>query len=760
MKSTGLWSLKKILALPLFSILLLFPFQNCNRFKVASLDESSIASGVQSLTTFEQINSQIIIPKCISCHGGTAPSGGIDLSSYSKLMESSTVIPYDYERSLFYTVLANGSMPVGGPAASPATLAGIKAWITGGALENELAPPECIPSKKVLPRLSHYEYENILGDILGPTFNPTFLKNLPELPPLFGFDNISDSKIDRITAEAYYAVAENMADQLMASTAVISRCQQRPFYLQTWENCAKDVVSFVAEKLYRRPLRASEVQGLQTLFQTNLNAGMSRIRTSTDVLAGNLDIFMPATGQIAGWSYDPDWPERSVELQFFAKPSGSAGIGTYIGSALANSPRSDVNSVTGILGDRGYVFNVPAAYLNGQVYTVAVKAVGNSIDMPVLNSPINIQGTAVTPPSQKYEFSLIFTDSLRSVLIATLLSPNFLYKMEYFPGGYLPEENSFKNAARLSLAIGSTYPDAEAMTLAKAGQYTNQATLSKEAERLLVKHGSRFSLSFGGQWLGFRKNLKKANTTLDYSMAMESKLVLEKVIADDLLASKLLEPGFSFVNSGLANHYQIPGSFMPGSFSMVPSSQRGGLLNQGQFLTRTATALDSHPIKRGIWVLDTLLCAALPALSAATFEEIAAAQAAIDQSLPLSERMKAHRSTSARCNTCHYQIDPVGLALENWDRNGIYRTTYADSKPVISGLLFNGTRVTNPFELAHAVADSSMFRNCVKRKINAYLRGVNPTQPERCTQSSVIPTDESIRKLTTDTMVESLLKEQ
>ena len=713
-----------------------------------------------NLTTYQQIHSQLLVPKCLSCHGSVAPSGGIDFSSYAKLMESNTVVAYDFERSLLYTVLNNGSMPVGGPSISATALAGIKSWINAGALENELPPQECIPRKKVLPRLSHYEYENILSDILGGILNTSILKNLPELPPLFGFDNISDSKIDKVTAESYLSVAENMADQLMLSNAVISRCQQRPFYLQTWDNCAKDIISFVAERLYRRPLRATELQGLQNLFQSNLNAGMTRIRTSTEVLAGNLDVFIPSTGQIAGWIYDPDWPERSVEVQFFAKPVGASGIGTYIGSALANQPRPDVNSVTGIIGDRGYVFSVPAPYLNNQAYTVTVKAVATAVDIQVGGSPLNFQGTVVTPPSLNYEFNIVFSESLRSVLIATLLSPNFLYKMEYFPGGFLPEESSFKNAARLSLAIGSTYPDAEATTLAKTGQYTNQNTLTIEAERLLVRYGSRFSTSFGGQWLGYRKNLKKANTTLEYAMAMESKLVLEKVIYDDLLASKLLEPGFSFFNSSLATHYQLPGSFTPGNFTMVPSSQRGGLLSQGQFLTRTATSVESHPIKRGIWVMDTLLCAALPALSAATFEEIAAAQLGIDPNAPLAERMKAHRSTSARCSTCHNQIDPVGLALENWDRNGLYRTVYANQQAVVSGLLFNGTRVSNPFELAHAVADSSLFRNCVKRKINAYLRGVNPTQPERCSQAPVIQTDQSIRKLTTETMVDSLLKEQ
>ncbi len=756
MKPRPIWPVQLYSAI-LFSFFLLFSFQNCNRFIVPV---STASSSSFSAASFEQINSKLLIPKCLACHGAVSPSGGIDLSTYSKMMASNIVIPYDFERSLLYIVLSNGSMPSGGPQISSEDLIGIKNWISAGALENELPQQECVPGKKVLPRLSHYEYENILNDLLVGKLNSTSLKNLPELPPLFGFDNISDSKIDKVTAEAYISVAEDMVEQIMNSTEIMSHCPLRPFYLLTWDNCGKEIVSFVAEKLYRRPLRASELSGFQTLFQNNMNLATDRVRTSTEIPVGNLDVFIPTTGQIAGWIYDPDWPERSVEVLFYAKLATSSAAPTYIGSALANQPRPDVNSVTGIIGDRGYVFNVPTAYLNNQAYTLTAKVFATSQDVTAAGGPLTIQGTIATPPSTKQEYSLIFSDSLKSTLTAALLSPNFLYKMEYFPQGYLSDESSFRNAAKLSLALGSTYPDAEALVLAKSSQYTNQNTLISEAERLLVKYKSRFSTSFGGQWLGFKKGLKKTSNTLEYSMATESKLVLEKVIADDLLASKLLEPGFSFANSVLANHYQFSGSFSPNFYTMVPSSQRGGLLSQGQFLTRTATSLESHPIKRGIWVLDTLLCAALPALSAATFEEIAAAQSHIDPSAPLAERMKAHRSSSARCSTCHNQIDPVGLALDNWDRNGLYRTVYSSGQTVVSGLLFNGTRVSNPFELAHAVAGSSQFRNCVKRKMNAYLRGINPTQPEKCNSGSTSQTDESIRKLTTSTMVDALLKEQ
>ena len=759
MKPRKFWSLKKAFSsfqfLILFSVLLL-SFQNCTQF---NLVPTSSDSASLSVADYDQINSKLLTPKCVSCHNSTVKSGGIDLSSYSKLMTSNVVTPYDSERSLLYIVLANGSMPEGGPPVSSTTLLAIKTWIDAGALEQPLAPQICTPPKNVLPRLSHFEYENILNDILDGKLNATALKSLPELPPLFGFDNISDSKIDKVTAEAYFSVAEDMVGQLLASTSVMSACPVRPFYLQTWENCGKEIVNSVAEKLYRRPLRPTELQNFKNLFQSNLEIGITRIRSSTEAPVSNVDGLAPDSSQIVGWAYDPDWPERAVEILFYAKAADSAEAPTYIGSALSNQPRADVNSATGIIGDRGFVFSVPATYLNNQIYTITVKVLANAQDVAIGN-PFNMQGSFATPPSTRLEFSPTFTDGLKSTLIAALMSPNFLFKMEYFPGGFLSDESSFRNAAKLSLALGSTYPDSEAWNLAKNSQYVDRDVLAAEAQRLIVKYKSRFSVSFGGQWLGFKKLFKKAPASIEYSMAMESKLVLEKIIADDLLSSKLLSPGFSYLNSTLAGQYQMQGNFTPETFSMVPTPLRGGLLSQGQFLTRTATSIESHPIKRGIWVLDTLLCSALPVLSAATFEEIANAQSHIDPTAPLSERMRAHRSSSARCSTCHNQIDPIGLALDNWDRNGLYRTKYPNGQLVQSGLLFNGTRVSNPYELGRAVADSPQFRNCVKRKITAYINGINPTQPESCSQNSPVNTDKSIRALTTDTMVEALLKEQ
>ncbi len=736
-------------------------FQNCQPLQSALLEislSSSNSSSSADLPSYNKVYSQLISAKCLSCHSTQNPSGNIDLSTYDKMMKSNVIIPYNAERSLIFMSVSNGSMPTGGPKLSNELMALLKGWINNGAQENELPVAECVPSKKILPRLSHYEYENILNDLLAQKLDATALKNLPLFPPLFGFDNISHSKIDQVTAAAYLNVAENMAAQILKSNEILSRCPTRPFHQQNWDNCALLISNYVGERLFRRPLQPSELEIFKNLFLRSYILGTERIRTSELNIDGHLDGFSAQNGQINGWVYDPDWIERAVEVRFYLKPQAAAGLGNYIGSALANKPRPDVNSTKGYEGHRGFRFAIPGQYLNNQSYTITVKAFANSVDTNLSGSPIDIRGSVGTVDTPAGEFDILFTDGLKNVLLAQLLSPNFLYKLEYFPNGFLASE-SFKKASKLALAFGSTYPDSYAWNLAKTNQYIDPAILKSEAQRLLTKYKARFSDSFGGQWLGYKNELKKDQDSLDFAMAMESKLVLEEIISNNQLASRLLEPGFSFLNSKLAAHYQINGAFSPNSFTQVQTAQRGGLLSQGQFLTRTATSTESHPIKRGIWVLDSVLCSSLPVLSAATFEEISAAQKNIDPDAPLSERMRSHRNSALRCDTCHSQIDPIGLALENWDKSGLFRTQYENQQPITSDLKFNGLTVSNPYQLASAIAGTDQFRSCVKKKIDAYIKGLNPTQSSTCRPQSAVSSDKSVRQIATESIVESLMEE-
>ncbi len=750
---------RKLIAILSFFTLMLC-YQNCHNFSVLQLETSDLSSS--SSPSYADLKKLIFAPNCISCHGPVNPSGNIDLSSYQKLMRANIVVPFEVDRSVLYSSIANNSMPPNSAGLTEFQKTLIKNWINNGAYETNPDPRSCVEPAPVLPRLSHFEYFNILNDLLNGTFDQSILRDLPELPPLYGFDNLSEATLDKIAVEGYIKTSDQVVEKILASPDILSQCStQLSSTMKNWSNCADPVIEYVGQRLFRRPLRTVEVQKFKMLFDKVFNDGLARIRASTVPVQGSVDGFaMTANGgRINGWAYDSDWPERNVEVKFYAKNSGTQNPDIYVGSALANQPSPDIYSNLGIQGNRRFQFKVPQIYLNGSAFTFTVKAFAMSSD-PLLagSNPFDISAvTAIPDPIQDSDLDSVFKDALSATLTAQLLSPNFLYKMEYFPEGFLPSEINYQLAARVSLLIGSTYPDAELSTLA-TNQGLTTDVLKTQIERLMNKYKTRFSTSFAGQWLGFRSKLSSDTNSLDFAMATESKLVFEKVLSDGVPTTTLLNPGYSFVNNLLATHYGLPNSANGTEFSKVPTDIRGGLLSQGQWLKRTATLSDSHPIKRGIWVLDSVLCRSLPPLSAATFEEIAAAQSHINPNASIVDRMAAHRQTSSRCMTCHEQIDPIGLALESWDKEGKFRNSYANGRPIIANLPFNGNVVTSPYELSNAIADTNEFTTCVEKKLYAYIAGKDPTKPRSCYPR--VTNEKSLRDLAAEIIGTSVNKER
>ncbi len=614
-------------------------YQNCSRFEALPNSHSVSAESLDSdLVTFQKVNDAIFKPQCLSCHNNNNPSGGIDLSSYENLMKSNVITPYSSTSSTLFISIKVGSMPPSGNVES-AKLNLLAEWIDGGAVES-LDKSSCETKAPLLPRLTHYEYEMIIKDMTGTESSITELQTLPTLPPRYGFDNISNTKIDRVTAEAYINVAESVADRVISANSIIGLCDANLVQGQhNWENCAYPILKHVGERLFRRPLRSDEVIQYRAIFD----------RLST--LAGEAYVSEPV-------------------------PNGTKG------------------------------------------------------------------------------FNRSFREGLSATLISQLISPNFLFKMEYFPGVYDLTEKNFSIASKLSLSIGSTYPDEELWKLAENGSIKQESIIEYQIQRLLRKYSGRFSQNFAGQWLGFRKDLKKPFTDIDGAMAKESSLVFEEIINENQQVSHLLSPGYTYVNQLLSEHLDIATNTNNATFIKVVSMERGGILSQGHFLKSTSSIGKTSPIKRGIWVLDSVLCRTLPPLDAAALEEIAEAQANIDPNASLIEKMKAHRNTSKRCYTCHSQIDPIGLALENWDHLGKFRTRYVDGSPIVSDLEFNGRLVKDPQSLSQSIETTREFRNCVQKKLEAYFGGVNPTQKAQC--STQVTQDTPVRQLTSETLLKSL----
>ncbi len=325
-----------------------------------------------------------------------------------------------------------------------------------------------------------------------------------------------------------------------------------------------------------------------------------------------------------------------------------------------------------------------------------------------------------------------FYEGLTTAVQAALLSPSLMFKPELVPGGLDASERGYGIASKLALFFRSSVADDELWGLAESGKLSDALVVEQQANRLLEQYQERFMRSFGGQWLDFRDDIPGAEALMT-SMKNETRDVFREVLSAALPPQRLMAPGFTFLDQPLATHYGLPFEAGGPTIQKVTTDARGGLLSQGYFLKRTAMGSEfRRPIHRGLWTMTRLLCRELPRLDAATVEEISASFEKIDRTLPLSEQMAIHRSGSQRCLGCHGEIDPIGLALEKYDKQGLWREVDLNGHPIVSELELFGAKVGEPMALASAIEGSEEYPNCVAMKALTYALNRGPLLDEAC----------------------------
>ena len=187
-------------------------------------------------------------------------------------------------------------------------------------------------------------------------------------------------------------------------------------------------------------------------------------------------------------------------------------------------------------------------------------------------------------------------------------------------------------------------------------------------------------------------------------MIEETERLFGSIVREDRSVLDLLTADYTFVNERLARHYGIPDVTGP-AFRRVAltDENRRGLLGQGSILTMTSVADRTSPVLRGKWILEVLLRHAAAAA--------APERAAIwprprpnhgSKLLSVRERMEEHRS-NPQCRSCHRVIDPLGLALENFDVIGMWRIRDGSADVDPSGELYDGTPLGGPIGLRAAL---------------------------------------------------------
>ena len=322
---------------------------------------------------------------------------------------------------------------------------------------------------------------------------------------------------------------------------------------------------------------------------------------------------------------------------------------------------------------------------------------------------------------------------LRTAIEAFLQSPNFLYRIEFDPSptsAAVHPVAPYEMASRLSYLIFRSMPDQGLFDAAAAGKLGTPADVLTQLNRMLADpKGSTFAQDFSAQWLGVRSLeaiqfdptvFPKFTPALAASMKAEITSFFDDFIKENLPADQLLTAKFSYIDNTLATHYGLPAVGAGGvKKTTLASPQRGGLLTMAGTLAATSYMTRTSLVKRGAYVEGQMLCSEPPpppndvppfptGMLMGTQREI----------------LVMHRKNIS-CGACHVVMDNIGIALENYDGTGAWRTADANGAVIDA----NGELGTPPVsfnggqQLAAVLAQDPRFVPCVSKKMLAYALG-------------------------------------
>jgi hypothetical protein len=334
-----------------------------------------------------------------------------------------------------------------------------------------------------------------------------------------------------------------------------------------------------------------------------------------------------------------------------------------------------------------------------------------------------------------------FETGIQRALQRLLASPKFLLRVERDPddlaAGGVYRLNDVELASRLSFFLWSSIPDDELLEAAVRGKLNNAVVLRRQVQRMLAdRRADALGRNFAGQWLQLR-NLRRVTPDSDLfpdfddnlrqAFQREVELLFDTVVREDRNVLDLMTADYTFVNERLAKHYKIPNIY--GSHFRrvpVPDEARKGLLGKGAIHLVTSNADRTSPVVRGKWILDNLLGTPPPP----PIPNVPPLNATGDDGKPrtMREQMEEHRK-NAVCASCHKLMDPMGLALENFDAVGAWRTREAGRLIDATSQLIDGTQVDGAVSLRQALMKRpEVLVGTIVEKLMTYAlgRGLEP----------------------------------
>jgi mono/diheme cytochrome c family protein len=573
------------------------------------------------------------------------------------------------------------------------------------------------PGRTTLRRLNRAEYANAVRDLLA--IEVDVADSLPADDSGYGFDNIADVlSVSSTLMDRYFAVAGRVSRLAVGqgpATPVLTSHQvpkDGSYDISGWLNAnTNNEVDRLEENHYTQRVALTagpHMIGMSFRKRLMLDETVQTLRNDTDIV--------PL----------PTAPPEDLTLDFVVDGArvGSTSVPSYYMSprfAQKNFPRDvlqiDVEGPFEATGpgdtpSRRRIFtcspSAGSASTSGEgacAARIVADLARQAWRRPLAEADIEALMNVFAAARQDTDFE----GAIATTLQALLVSPSFLFLVEQDPASAPPGTvhpiSDTEFAARLSLFLWSSLPDAELLALAERGELRRPGVLPTQIDRMLTDPKARaLTHNFAGQWL-FLRNLDHHrpdvmafpdfDVRLRTAMRQETELFFTNLIRDDGSLLEFLDADYSYLNERLAEHYGIGGVQGPAlrRVTLPPEAERGGLLGQASLLTLTSYGNHTSVVKRGHWILDSLLAAPPPPpppdIPALVSEKEGKA-------LNAREQMALHREDPA-CASCHVKMDPLGLALEKYDAVGARRILDAGrpidtSTELPDGTPFDGLR--------------------------------------------------------------------
>ncbi len=669
---------------------------------------------------------------CLSCHGEDSEASDFRIDTLSPRVgfEDTPLWLEVMER------ITSGEMPPADAAQQPtaAESAEIVEWLAGRMKAGETARLAA-RGRVSYNRLTREEYVHTVRDLLGVHFDATDPGGFQEDPEWHGFERIgsiltlSPSNIEKYLAAAEVILEEAYPDKPVplyegTKTALLENQINERHRERLREEGLLDKVRFemwpgdifrysalreplpvagiyeisyrlsglkpkngraprlkVYEQkldrvLFEQDIVAAEDEPVTVTFQAHLPQGRPNIMVYNDVPGPSI---LPRSGRHGNGT--PFLSLQQGRLPWQLKLTDEAGNARYPFLIL-----SSISWQGPILSERERQLRqdyLPEAGSSPEEIREALERLARrAFRRPVTEQEVDQYAAIVQAELEAGEPFLV---AMKAGMQAILCSKSFLFLTEGNENEQRNRLNDWEIASRLSYLLWSTMPDEELFELAEQGRLRDKTERARQLQRMLADPRSeRFVESFATQWLRLRKVgmfppdrqlYPEYDDQLEASMLGETRAFFGEVLRQNLSLREFLQADWTMLNVRLAEFYGLPSEGLPRDrFQRVvlpAESRRGGLLTQAAILSLTSDGTRHRPVHRGVWISESILGKSPPP-PPANVDPIEPNP--VDQpKATLRMKLEAHIH-DPRCASCHARIDPFGLAFENYDAIGRWRT--------------------------------------------------------------------------------------